>query len=159
MAGISKEVLILQHVPNEGAGTFLDFLEKKKIPFRTVALYQNDPLPQDLSAARAVLVMGGPMNVYDEEKYPFLKKEDAFIIRLLSENIPCLGICLGSQLIAKALGGKVYKAKRPEIGWDEVQLSEEARKDPLFSSAPFPKCARSSRPTPLSRSPRRRRTG
>ena len=134
----SKEVLILQHVPSEGAGTVLDFLEKKKIPFQIIKLYENDPLPKDLSAIRAVLIMGGPMNVYEEDKYPFLKKEGIFIKQLISQNISCLGVCLGSQLIAKALGGKVYKAERPEIGWDRIELSREAKRDPLFSLVSSP---------------------
>ena len=126
-----KKVFILKHVANEGAGTLADFMKAKKIPFQTVELYSGEPLPS-VQEAGAVLVMGGPMNVDEEAKHPFLKKETEFIQQLVSDDIPTLGVCLGSQLIAKALGTKVYKAAAPEIGWDHVKLTEEAKKDPLL---------------------------
>lgn len=130
---MGKDVLVLQHVPNEGAGTMLDFLKVKKIPVRFVALYKGDALPGDFDNFHSVLIMGGPMNVYEEEKYPFLKEEPIFIKQLIDREIPTLGICLGAQLIAKALGAPVYKAARPEIGWFDVDLSSAAANDPIFS--------------------------
>ena len=129
----SKEVLILQHVANEGAGTIRNYLEAQKIPFRFIRLYANESLPKKLETVHSVVIMGGPMNVYEEDKFPFLKEEDIFIKQLIKENIPILGVCLGSQLLAKALGAKVMKAKAPEIGWDNIQLSETTANDPLFS--------------------------
>ena len=131
-----KEVLVLQHVPNEGAGTMLDFLKAKKIPARFVALYKGDTLPSDFENFHSVLIMGGPMNVYEEEKYPFLREEPIFIQHLIEKEIPTFGVCLGAQLIAKALGASVYKAARPEIGWFDVQLSSAAADDPIFSLVP-----------------------
>lgn len=127
-----KEVWILKHVAHEGAGTIHDFLKEKNIPVRFIELYRGEPIPSDLSRVRAVCVMGGPMNVDDEAKFQFLKAEDAFIRLLIREHIPVLGVCLGSQLIAKALGKKVYKAAVPEIGWGKVRLSEDALVDSLF---------------------------
>ena len=73
------------------------------------------------------------MNVYEEEKHPFLKDEDVFIKKVLSGGVPCFGVCLGSQLIAKALGGRVYKNAVKEIGWYEVRFTEAARNDRLFA--------------------------
>lgn len=128
----SKEVLILQHVPNEGAGTIRDYLDTQKIPFRFIRLYENEALLKSLDQVRSTIVMGGPMNVYEEDKFRFLKEENIFIQRLIQENIPMLGVCLGSQLLAKALGAKVIKAKAPEIGWGDVEISEGGAKDPLF---------------------------
>ena len=72
------------------------------------------------------------MNVYEEDKYPFLKKEDQFIKKVLKEEIPYLGICLGSQLLAKACGAKVVKSPVKEVGWFKIYLKNEAKQDPIF---------------------------
>ncbi len=134
----AKEVLILQHVANEGAGTIRDYLDSQNIPFRFIRLYDNEILPKTMDQVHSAVVMGGPMNVYEEEKFPFLKEENIFIQRLIRENIPMLGVCLGSQLLAKALGAKVIKASAPEIGWGEVRLSAAASQDALFSEIKAP---------------------
>jgi len=129
-----KEVWVLKHVANEGAGTIHDHLLDRKIPVRFIELYRGEIIPQDLSNVRAVCVMGGPMNVDEESKFSFLNPEKAFIRRLIDKSIPCLGVCLGSQLIASALGKRVYKALAPEVGWSEVRLMPEAAQDPVFST-------------------------
>ncbi len=140
---MKKKVIILQHVVSENAGTILDFLKKKKIPFQQVKLFRDVPgtrtekvhVPDifpDIDKARALVVMGGPMNVYEEDKYPFLKAENTFIQEAILRGVPYLGVCLGSQLLAKAMGAKVYKAKKEEIGWDTVELTARAKEDPLF---------------------------
>ncbi len=128
----SKEVLILQHVANEGTGTIRNYLDAQKISYRFTRLYDDGDLPKVLDEVRSVIVMGGPMNVYQEDKYPFLKEENIFIKNLIEKKPPYLGVCLGSQLLAKSLGARVMKAKAPEIGWGSVQLSKNAAKDPLF---------------------------
>jgi GMP synthase-like glutamine amidotransferase len=76
------------------------------------------------------------MNVYEEDRYPFLIDEDLFIKEAIQRGKTVLGICLGAQLIAKALGAKVFKAPVKEIGWYDVSLTEEGFKDALFSSLP-----------------------
>jgi GMP synthase (glutamine-hydrolysing) len=131
-----KEVWILKHVANEGAGTIHDFLIDRKVPVRFIELYRGESIPDDLSRVRAVCVMGGPMNVDAESEHPFLAAEKKFIRTLMSGNIPVLGVCLGSQLIAAALGKKVYKASTPEIGWSDVSLTSAAADDPVFSALP-----------------------
>lgn len=128
-----KEVLVLKHVETEDAGTIRDFMLDRKIIFRAVNLYSGDTLPKEISDVAGVVIMGGPMNVYEEDKYSFLKKEGDFIKRLIEEKIPCFGVCLGSQLIAKAMGARVHKSPEAEIGWHEVTLTPEAAKDPVFS--------------------------
>lgn len=134
MSPDKKEVLIFQHVENETAGTIKDFLEEKKIAYKYVRFFENVPLPDFSPGMRALVVMGGPMNVYEEDKFSFLKPETEFIRKAIEAGVPCLGVCLGSQLIAKAMGAKVYKAKAPEVGWDDIQLTPEAAKDPLFGT-------------------------
>lgn len=80
--------------------------------------------------------MGGPMNVYEEDKYPYLKEEDAFLKNVVKKKMPFLGICLGSQLLAKAAGAGVKKSPEKEIGWYEVCLTEDGKRDKLFNNAP-----------------------
>ena len=95
-------ILIIKHIGIEGPGTIEDYLRTRGYQLQTVSLHDGDPLPDDWAGMEAVVSLGGPMNVYEEDKYPFLKKEDQFIKKVLKEEIPYLGICLGSQLLAKA---------------------------------------------------------
>ena len=76
------------------------------------------------------------MNVYEEDRYPFLRDEDLFIKEAIQRGKSVLGICLGAQLIAKALGAKVFKAPVEEIGWYDVSLTKIGSNDPLFSNLP-----------------------
>ncbi len=101
-----------------------------------VDLSKADLLPSDLSDIKAVISLGGPMNVYEEDKFPFLKDEDKLLKEALRNEIPILGVCLGAQLLAKASGAKVVKAKEKEIGWHEVKLTAEGKIDPLFAGFP-----------------------
>ena len=132
---MSKKVYIFQHVASEGAGTIADYLTRSGIEHEFVRLYEGAPLPPKENVA-ALCVMGGPMNVYEEKKYPFLKDETEFVGDLARKDVPVLGVCLGAQIIAKALGARVYKAVRPEIGWDSVRLSEIANTDRVFRVFP-----------------------
>ncbi len=91
-------------------------------------------LPKDDTDFQAVVCLGGPMNVYEEEKYPFLKEEDIFIKKILQKRIPYLGICLGAQLLAKACDARVTRSPVEEIGWSKVQLTPKGKKDLLFSN-------------------------
>lgn len=88
---------------------------------------QNDPLPTSPSGYDTIVILGGPMSVYDD--FPYLKKEQELISNAIKNDIPVLGICLGSQLIAQAAGGRVYKGKRKEIGWSNVYLTPASSND------------------------------
>lgn len=88
---------------------------------------QNDPLPTSPSGYDTIVILGGPMSVYDD--FPYLKKEQELISNAIENDIPVLGICLGSQLIAQAAGGRVYKGKRKEIGWSNVYLTPASSND------------------------------
>ena len=127
-------IYIIKHIDIEGPGTLGDYLDHKGIPYQIIDLGQGQSLPQDFAKMDAVIVLGGPMNVDEEGQYPFLKQEHLFIQEILKRNIPFLGICLGSQLLAKAAGARVVKSPVKEIGWYQIQLTPEGSKDPLFKN-------------------------
>ncbi len=127
-----KRVYILKHVANEDAGTLADFMTENNIAFEYVNLYAEASLPADFSRVQAVIAMGGPMNVDEEVKHPFLKAENKFIQEIGKKGIPFFGVCLGSQLLAKAFGARVYKAAAKEVGWGEVTLTGRALEDRVF---------------------------
>ena len=129
-------LLIVKHVDIEGPGITEACLRKKDIPYQILNLESNDHFPK-LDDLTHIVLLGGPMNVYEEDQYPFLRHEDLFIKEAIQRGKQVLGICLGAQLIAKALGAKVYKAPVKEIGWYEISLTEEGVRDHLFS--PFPR--------------------
>lgn len=97
-------------------------------------LYEGHPLPDSAEGYDLILLMGGPMSVNDEDRYPFLKPEIAFVRRMLKLGKPMMGICLGAQLMAKSLGAKVYRGPYKEIGWYFVNQTPAGKNDPLFST-------------------------
>src|SRR5207249_2237983 len=101
-------IYALYHSKTETVGYLGDILKKLNLPFRELHLYSGDGLPRDGHLLSGLIVMGGPMNVDEVVKYPFLFEEVRLIEKLLCEGKPVLGICLGSQLVAKALGSKVF---------------------------------------------------
>ena len=131
-----KPVLVFQHIWCETPGIFLDLFREQKCPVETVKLYEGEQPPDDLSPFSGLLVMGGPMSVNDEADYPWLKAEDRILKEALALDVPTLGICLGSQLIAKAAGGAVRRGPLKEIGWYPVRLTAAARHDRLFRESP-----------------------
>jgi len=131
----TMNVLLIKHVEVEGPGLIENCLVAADIPYRTVSLEIDPHLPK-LDPLTHIVLLGGPMNVYEEEKYPFLRDEDLFIKEAIQRGKRILGICLGSQLIAKALGAKVYRAPVKEIGWYDLVLTEAGTRDPLFSHFP-----------------------
>jgi GMP synthase (glutamine-hydrolysing) len=131
----TMNVLIVKHVDIEGPGLIEHCLNQRAIPSRIICLETGDSLPGPNGFTHIVL-LGGPMNVYEEDRYPFLKGEDLFIKEAIQRGKNILGICLGAQLIAKALGARVTKSPVREIGWSEVSLTEEGSKDRLFAALP-----------------------
>jgi len=94
-------------------------------------------IPADaLAGMSGLIVLGGPMGVYESDRHPRLLDEQELIRSALASRVPVLGICLGSQLLASALGARVYPAPAKEIGWYDVTLEREAASDPLLAGAP-----------------------
>jgi GMP synthase (glutamine-hydrolysing) len=120
-------MIVVQHEPQEGPGSLLPLLP----PDAQVVRAWQDPIPTE---ARALLSLGGGMSANDD--LPFLRDELRLMRDCISRGAPVLGICLGSQLLSRALGGTVARAARPEIGFYRVRLSADASSDPLFSGAP-----------------------
>src|SRR5581483_11740774 len=131
-----KPILILQHYWCETPGIFLDVLEQRGTPTVTICGANGDTYPSDVSAYSGVLAMGGPMGVYEEDRYPWLRQEDALLKTTIQRDVPTLGICLGSQLVAKAAGAEVKPGGRKEIGWYDVTSSASASRDPLWQAFP-----------------------
>jgi GMP synthase (glutamine-hydrolysing) len=127
--------LIIKHIENEGPGLIEYCLKQEKIPYQILNLNPRVRFPK-LEDMTHIVLLGGPMNVYEEDRYPFLKDEDLFIKEAIQRGKAILGICLGAQLIAKALGAKVFKAPVKEIGWYDVSLTKRGSQDPLFSGLP-----------------------
>ena len=125
-------VLFIKHIDIEGPGTMLEYMNTKAIQYQIIDLSLGEKLPSNLNEYQAIVILGGPMNVYEEEKYNYLKDENKFIKKALEEKIPMLGLCLGAQLIAKAIGAKVGKSREKEIGWFKVKLTSDGLNDSIF---------------------------
>lgn len=128
-------VLIIKHVEIEGPGLIEYCLKQEKIPYQILDLQADIRLPK-LDGLSHIVLLGGPMNVYEEDRYPFLRDEDLFIKEAIQRGKSLLGICLGAQLVAKALGANVFKAPAKEIGWYDVSLTRIGSQDPFFSKLP-----------------------
>lgn len=126
-------LLILQHVLCEPPAAYLPYLENCGEP--TTVLLGRDPLPP-LEEFSAIVAMGGPMSVNDVDTYPWLSAEVDYIAAAVAAAVPYWGVCLGAQLLAAALGSKVYEGPRPEVGVAPVSLTDEGMNDPVLASLP-----------------------
>src|ERR1700693_480673 len=125
-------ILVLRHEPFEHLGHFAAVLEENQVEYRYHEL--GKPIPRE--AFEGLIIMGGPMSANDE--LPGLRDELELIEKALVEDVPMLGICLGSQLIARALGARVYRDKELEIGWEPVWLTDSGQDDPVFKGIASP---------------------
>ncbi len=130
------KLLVLQHIEIETPGLFELLLKERGIEIDFIHGYRGDAYPESIESYSGFIVMGGPMGVYEESAYPFLKAEKFYLEKVLQTEKPVLGVCLGSQLLASVLGAEVKKGLQKEIGWYEVALTEEGKQDPLLKEAP-----------------------
>ncbi len=129
-------LLVFQHIDCEHPGRFRDFLRDDHIRWDEVELDQGDAIPS-LDDHDALWVMGGPMDVWEIDNHPWLTEEKSAIRHWVIElKKPFLGICLGHQLLADALGGRCAPLTPPEIGVLDVDLTKEGTSDPIFSGMP-----------------------
>lgn len=128
---MTKTAIAIRHVPFEDLGLLAPILEEHGYEVTYVEGRDDAVTPQVLAAADLVVVLGGPMGVYEESAYPFLVQETIAIKELLDEGRPILGICLGAQLVAKALGADVRATGRKEIGYKPLKLTDEGLASPL----------------------------
>ncbi len=126
-----SRVSILLHAEPETPGLIAEILDRRGVEMETVRGYAGERVPAAMDGRDALVVMGGPMGVYDQGRLPFLRDEIELIGDALRSGKPVLGVCLGSELLAAALGAKVESARK-EIGWYPVTLTDAAAQDPIW---------------------------
>lgn len=126
--------VVLQHVEWEGPGIIAGEAEKRGCEIDIRRLDREDPVP-DADYVDGLVVMGGPLGVYEEDSYAFLHKECELLGEVVRRGGPVLGVCLGAQLLAKALGAEVFRGHGTEIGFGSVELTAAGQEDPLFAGA------------------------
>ncbi len=130
---MTREVLVVRHDAADGSGAIGRELLARGVTVREVRGYEGGEVPGAIGDASALVVMGGPMSAGDVDAFPFLATEARLIASAVAARVPVLGVCLGSQLVASALGGGVVRAPQKEIGWHEVRREAS---DPLFDLLP-----------------------
>ena len=134
--GTMRTVRVIQHVAGEGPGLIAVALEREGIAVEVTRIDLGEPVPLDLGGAGGLVVLGGPMGVYEADQHPHLRDELRLIEAALRAGAPVVGVCLGSQLLAAALGAQVAPAAAKEIGWFAVTPKPAAAADRLFAPLP-----------------------
>lgn len=129
-------VTCFQHIDCEGPGSLAEIFQSKEVKLEILKPFKGDPVPEHLGSG--LVVLGGPMGVYEEEQFPWMRLELDAIRKCLELSVPVLGICLGSQMLAAAAGGRVFRGPQPEVGWHPVEMTDEGRLDPLLLGVPSP---------------------
>lgn len=128
-----RKVLVFQHVAHEILGTLTPLLKARGFRIRFVNFDRTPEEKPSIEKYNGLIVLGGWMGVYESDRYPHIRVECELIEDALKRNIPVLGICFGSQLLAHTLGSEVRLHTQKEVGWNPVDFTKDALKDPLFS--------------------------
>jgi GMP synthase (glutamine-hydrolysing) len=131
-----EEIVVFQHDPFEDLGFFAEILEKQKANYRVIRLFHGEMPAEDWEHLKALIVLGGPMSAHQEDDYPFLRWEKTIIRAAMDESVPILGVCLGAQLIAAALGTSVFRGRVREIGWSPISITAHGQVDSLLGYLP-----------------------
>jgi GMP synthase (glutamine-hydrolysing) len=131
-------VLTIQHICCETPGKIEETLRARGFATERIQIFKGHRVPEEIGEAAGLVVMGGPMGVYEQGRYPFLRQEARLIEQALKNDTPILGICLGSQLLASVLGARVKRGEKKEIGWHPVGLTESAAADALWKGVASP---------------------
>lgn len=130
--------LVFQHIDIEHPGFFRDLMRAAEISWDTIHFNLDHRIPTDINKYSGLLSLGGPMDVWEKDRYPWITEEENFIRKwVLEYKKPFLGICLGHQLLATALGGKVAKAKNQEVGIHKVNLTQAGQCHNFFDQCPI----------------------
>src|SRR4051812_48048413 len=127
-----RKILVFQHVAHEILGTLNPLLKKEKFRVRYVNFKREPEAAPSVDRYNGLIILGGYMGVYEADRHKHIKFEMQAIEKALKKNIPVLGICLGAQILAHVLGAHVRKHTQKEIGWCDVQLTENGKKDSLL---------------------------
>lgn len=130
------KIIVLQHAEAEQPGRIARAIHREHVQYDCIRSWEGQPVPANVDEVDALVVMGGPMSVYETGRYPFLADEITLVQSAISAGKPVLGVCLGSQLMAAALGARVYPNVRKEIGWFDIRFSNEAAGDALLRGLP-----------------------
>src|SRR5262245_16385840 len=131
-SGEGTSWLVLRHVQAEGLGLVANVLRERGIHHRYLDLPRGDPAPRDLRGVGGLIVLGGPMAVYEAERHAFLRQESGLVERALEAGRPLLRVCLGAQLIASVLGGRGYAGEKRGVRWAPITLPGDGRDDAVF---------------------------
>jgi GMP synthase-like glutamine amidotransferase len=126
---------IFQHVPFEGPAGVESWADARGYALTTTRFFEND-MPPSINDLDWLVVMGGPMNIYEEDQYPWLKAEKAVLRKAIAGGKTVIGICLGAQLIADALGAQVFQGEHKEIGWFPIELTPAGEESEIFGFLP-----------------------
>ncbi|MCS1351839.1 type 1 glutamine amidotransferase [Mechercharimyces sp. CAU 1602] len=131
----STRIHIIQHVDFEGPAAISQWASSRKYTLSSTKLYSGEYLPS-LSTVDMIVIMGGPMNVYEDEQYPWLVQEKEWLKEAIQQQKLILGICLGAQLLAHTLGARITPGVQKEIGWYPITLTKAGLSDPIVGLLP-----------------------
>ncbi len=126
-------VLIIKNIPMEGPGTIEDYLKEKRLPYEIKEFSKGERINHAGDFTHLV-IMGGPMAVYEMDRYDYLKEEAELIEDFIKNGKAVLGICLGAQMIAHVLGARVYPGGVQEVGWYMVEITQDGMEDPVLKN-------------------------